>query len=152
MWPKQSLGLLFLFCRPQLPGNFPPLHTKTKFSIFYTALTYFQSFNGPILKDTYGCAPQIPEATRVDIILKGVAECERFSMVDHLFSTYDIEDKSLVEVIRVLGNIEASSGGQDKLTNEIKEVSNKRKRDDNNGDNSKANLTIKKFISRLVLR
>ena len=31
--------------------------------------------------------------------------------------TYDIEDKSLVEVIRVLGNIEASSGGQDKLTN-----------------------------------
>ena len=28
------------------------------------------------------------------------------------------------EVIRVLGNIEASSGGQDKLTNEIKEVTN----------------------------
>ena len=50
-------------------------------------------------------------------------------MLDHLFSTYDIEDKSLVEVIRVLGNIEASSGGQDKLTNEIKEVTNKRKRD-----------------------
>ena len=101
--------------------------------------------NDADFKDTYGCAPQIPEATRVDIILKGVAECERFSMVDHLFSTYDIEDKSLVEVIRVLGNIEASSGGQDKLTNEIKEVTNKRKRDDNNGDNSKANLTIKKF-------
>jgi hypothetical protein len=101
--------------------------------------------NDADFKDTYGCAPQIPEATRVDIILKGVAECERFSMVDHLFSTYDIENKSLVEVIRVLGNIEASSGGQDKLTNEIKEVTNKRKRDDNNGDNPKANLTIKKF-------
>ena len=32
--------------------------------------------NDADFKDTYGCAPQIPEATRVDIILKGVAECD----------------------------------------------------------------------------
>ena len=43
------------------------------------------------------------------------------SSIQHLWYI-DIKDKSLVEVIRVLGNIEASSGGQDKLTNEIKEV------------------------------
>ena len=71
--------------------------------------------NDADFKATYWCAPQIPEATRVDIILKGVAECERFSMVDHLFSTYDIEDKSLFEVIRVLGNFEASSSGRCKI-------------------------------------
>ena len=44
----------------------------------------------------------------------------------------------------MLGNIEASSGGQDKLTYEIKEV-NKRKSDYKNGKQNIANLTIKKF-------
>jgi hypothetical protein len=88
----------------------------------------------------HGVQPMVPNAVRVDLLVEGIANSKRFHGVSGTFDQYDIEMRTVAQMLKLLHNVENSKNGQDILASEVAQLSKNKKLKEDNG-NPQANYT-----------